>query len=212
MVSKDRFQDTLLDWGRDQIRSFPWRTPDRSLYEVFIAEFFLTQTPAGNVADVYPKFLAQFPSLDAIRDAAESDLVDVIRPLGFYNMRASALKEIAATHDTLPDEVSDLRQLPRVGEYVANATICFTFGDSLPILDRNVERVYSRIFGDAWPDTRDAQIEFAADLVPDTDARTYNFALLDFGTAVCQPDPNCSVCFASDYCNYYQNELLSEDE
>ena len=211
MVTKDRFQDAILAWGRDHIRSFPWRDPDCSLYEVFIAEFFLTQTPAGNVADVYPKFIAQFPSLIEIREATESDLVEVIRPLGFYNMRANALKEIAGTHDTLPDEVSVLRELPRVGEYVANATICFTYNDPLPILDRNVERVYGRVFGDGWPEKSDAQIKFAAGLLPD-DARTYNFALLDFGAAVCQPDPNCSVCFAKDYCNYYQNELRSEDE
>ncbi|MEE6211093.1 hypothetical protein U3A55_13165 [Salarchaeum sp. III] len=206
---REQFRTHLLNWGQDNIRSFPWREPDRTLYEVFVAEFFLTQTPAHNVATVYPRFLSQFPSLDAIRSATESELVEIIRPLGFYNMRASALKQIAETNDTLPDTPSELEKLPRVGEYVANATVCFTYDTPLPVLDRNVNRVYSRVFGDEWPDGHSDQLRFTADLVPDA-ARLYNFALLDFGATVCTPDPRCNRCFANSYCAFYRDHSLTE--
>ena len=126
---------------------------DRTLYEVFVAEFFLTQTPADNVATVYPKFLERFPELDAIAETSEEVLVEVIKPLGFQNMRAGALKQIASAHDHLPTKPEPLMELPRVGRYVANATLCFARNDRLPVLDRNVERVYSRVFRDAWPET-----------------------------------------------------------
>lgn len=54
-------------------------------------------------------------------------------------MRADALKRIAAEHDRLPETTAALTDLPRVGDYVANATLCFARDEPLPILDRNVE-------------------------------------------------------------------------
>jgi len=134
-----RFRADLLEWGEENRREYPWREPDRTLYEVFITEFFLTQTPADNVAAVYPKFLERFSTLDEISKASEDELVEAIEPLGFQNMRAGALKQISSAHDHLPAEPESLMEFPRVGQYVANATLCFTGDDRLPVLDRNVE-------------------------------------------------------------------------
>jgi A/G-specific adenine glycosylase len=201
--SEDRFRTDLLEWGKENRREYPWRESNRTLYEVFIAEFFLTQTPADNVEAVYPSFLERYPTLDAISEVSENELVEIIEPLGFQNMRAGALKEIASTHDHLPTEPESLMELPRVGRYVANATLCFTHGDQLPVLDRNVERVYSRVFQDTWPETEADQLAFTQRLVPD-EARPYNLALLDFGALVCQTEPLCEQCFANEYCIYYR--------
>lgn len=197
-----RFRASLLEWSTQNLRDFAWREPNRSLYEVFVAEFFLTQTPAENVASVYPTFLERFPSLDAIEEATRDELVEIIEPLGFYNIRADALKTIAAEYDSLPDEPDELSDLQRVGQYVANATLCFAHREPLPVLDRNVERIYGRMFGEEWPDSPSDQLQFATRLVPKDDARAYNLALLDFGASVCQPDPLCQRCFASGYCKY----------
>lgn len=199
-----RFRTDLFEWGAENYREFPWREPDRTLYEVFVAEFFLTQTPAENVETVYPEFVDRYPSLGAIDDASADELRDLIRPLGFYNMRTEALKQIAADNDTLPEEPSELETLPRVGQYVANATVCFARERPLPIVDRNIERIYSRVFGELWPETPEGQTEFAADLVPESAPRVYNLALLDFGAAVCRPEPQCESCFATAYCDYYR--------
>ncbi|MCU4802401.1 hypothetical protein OB920_18655 [Halobacteria archaeon HArc-gm2] len=198
-----RFRTELLEWGEENRREYSWREPDRTLYEVFVAEFFLTQTPADNVGAVYPRFLELFPTLDEIADANEDELVEVIEPLGFQNMRAQALKRIASTHDHLPTRAESLMELPRVGRYVANATLCFARGDRLPVLDRNVERVYSRVFRDVWTETEADQLAFTEKLVPD-EARTYNLTLLDFGALICQTEPLCEQCFANEYCDYFR--------
>ncbi|AQL41664.1 hypothetical protein BV210_02565 [Halorientalis sp. IM1011] len=204
-LKQEQFRSELMEWAEENLRDFAWRDEQLSLYEVFVAEFFLTQTPAGNVAEVYPDFLERFPDLRAIDGATEEELIDVIEPLGFYNMRAEALKSIAAEKRELPETVEELTQLPRVGHYVANATLCFSRGEPLPILDRNVKRVYGRVFDTDWPDTRSEQITFAEELLPEADPRTYNLALLDFGAAVCRSDPACDQCFANGYCEYYES-------
>jgi A/G-specific adenine glycosylase len=169
----ERFPSELLAWGTENVRQFPWRDPDASLYEVFIAEFFLPQTPASNVAEVYPLFVERYPTFDSLRDASEDDLVEIIRPLGFYNQRAEALVEIADTIDTLPTDPSELRELPQVGTYIAEATLCFAEGEPYPIVDKNVRRVYGRIFADEWPDSTSEQRDFARHLLPEKEARSY---------------------------------------
>ena len=202
---EERFRSALLEWTEGNLRDFAWRDTDRSLYKVFAAEFFLTQTPAGNVADIYPKFLERFSDLQTIDRATKEEIVAVIKPLDFHNMRAGALKTIAAERSELPETIDEFTELPRVGHYVANATLCFSCGEPLPILDRNVERVYSRVFATEWPEGESEQISFAEKLLPEDDPRTYNLALLDFSVAICRPDPLCDRCFATDYCEYYQS-------
>ncbi len=201
-----RFRTALLEWGTDNVREFPWREPTRSLYEVFVAEFFLTQTPADNVASVYPEFLDRFPSLESLDEASEEALIDVLEPLGFYNMRAEALQEIASQYDALPESVDELVEMPRVGRYIANATLCFGRGRPVGIVDRNVDRVYRRVFEETWPDSETDRLAFADRLVPADAPRAYNYALLDFGAAICGPTPRCDVCFARDYCSYFRDE------
>jgi len=182
---EEKFRSALLEWAEENSRDFAWRDTDRSLYEVFVAEFFLTQTPAENVASVYPKFLKQFPDLQTIDRVTKEEIVAVIEPLGFYNMRAEALKTIAAERSELPETVDKLTELPRVGHYVANATLCFSRGKPLPILDRNVKRVYDRVFATEWPEAGSEQISFAERILAEDDPRTYNLALLDFAAAIC---------------------------
>jgi A/G-specific adenine glycosylase len=207
--AEQQFRADLLEWGKENRREYPWREPGRTLYEVFLAEFFLTQTPAENVAAVYPRFLERYPTLDEIAETSEDELVKAIELLGFQNMRAEALKRIASTHDRLPTDPESLMRLPRVGQYVANATLCFARGDRLPVFDRNVERVYIRVFRDTWPETEADQIAFTRRLVPD-EARAYNLALLDFGALVCQPNPLCEQCFANEYCIYFRESVRRE--
>lgn len=202
-----KFRSSLLSWAEGNLREFSWRESDLPIYEVFIAEFLLTQTPAENVAKVYPDFIKSYPSLTAINAADRSELVNIIEPLGFYNMRADALKKIASEYETLPVNETELVKLPRVGPYVANATLCFALERPLPIVDRNVVRTYRRVFGEEFPESDSDQREFAAAMLPEGGrrARSYNLALLDFGALVCTSDsPLCSECFASSHCTYFQ--------
>ncbi|GGN98627.1 hypothetical protein [Haloarcula pellucida] len=202
------FRKDLLEWAESNLRNFPWRDDSISVYEMFVAEFFLTQTPAENTADVYPEFLDRYPALEHVREASQAELAEMIEPIGFQHMRADALAEIASEYDELPTDVEELLQLPRVGPYVANATLCFALDRRLPVVDRNVNRVYSRVFGDEYPDGDADRREFALESLPEDGAiaRTYNLALLDFGAMVCTKQaPRCSECFAREYCSYYQS-------
>lgn len=204
--SADKFRYALLDWTEEYQREYPWRNRECSFYEVFVAEFFLTQTPADNVSEVYPEFIEKYPSLIAIDEGDPADLQATIEPLGFHRMRTEALTAIAERYDDLPEDRETLIDLPRVGPYIADATLCFTRGQRLPVVDRNVVRVYDRVFGSAFPETDEDRREFARRMLPEETrkVRRYNLGLLDFGALVCtKQNPDCPDCFASEYCRYY---------
>jgi len=205
--SAESFRASLLKWSENNLRKFPWREPDADLYEVFIAELFLTQTPAENVAEHYPHFLEEYPDLSSLELATEKELADVIRPLGFQNRRSSALSSIGNSIGEMPRDPDGLMDLPRVGRYIANATLCFALDRSIPILDRNVERIYGRVFREDWPSSPSERWEFTKRMLPEdgAQARQYNLALLDFGSILCKPrSPDCGNCWAREMCTAFQ--------
>jgi A/G-specific adenine glycosylase len=160
---------------------------------------------------VYLDFVERYPTLDSLLGAPEEDIVEIVRSLGFYNQRAEALSTIADTVDTLPTDPAELRELPQVGTYVAEATLCFAEHEPYAIVDKNVRRVYSRVFAEEWPPSTSEQRAFARRMLPEERARSYNMPLLDFGVLVCTPrSPDCKHCFASDYCTYYNNVEMQD--
>ena len=191
------FRHQLRDWSEGRLRSFPWRGDDMTFYEVFIAEMFLRRTQAEVVAEVLPKFLERYPTMSALREADPEQLADIIRPLGLQNLRSQALLEIVdAAESGLPQSVERLQALPQVGHYVAAATMCFATGEPVPIIDRNVDRVYQRFLGERWREADDEGRLALAEAALDVQApRRHNLALLDFAAAVCTArEPDCMSC------------------
>lgn len=207
---KTKLQEGLLEWAEKNLRQFHWRKDEATSYEVLVAEMFLNVTRTEVVEEVYARFLDRFPDPKSLAEADREEIVEEIRPIGMYNRRADALQEIAEVlvEDGFPETREELLELPRVGDYVANAVLCFTCKEDLPIVDRNVERVYSRVFGDEveTKTTRKGAWEFADEMLPEGEAKTWNLALLDFASLVCiAQSPRCEACFASDDCDFYGN-------
>lgn len=205
-TTREMFQNGLLEWGEDNIREFPWRETD-SPYEIFVAEILLSKTPVFKVEPLYDTFLERYPSLEALANADEEALAELLHPLGLQNRRAAAFIKIGRKlgDNGIPDTEEELLELPYVGDYAANATLCFAFGERRPIVDTNVIRVYDRVFDldTTTPESKEIW-QFAYDMLPEKHVGQYNLALIDFGALVCtSQNPVCEKCFANDYCNYY---------
>lgn len=206
----DRFQIDLLDWSREHERDFPWRDREAGLYEVFMSEMFLRRTRADVVESFIPEFFESYPDLASLRRTDQDELASTIRPMGLQNKRAQGLLRLAdeIEGDELPRQRERLLELPQVGPYVANATLCFALDRPLAIVDRNVDRIYRRLFGEEWaPLDDEAKYLFAEQVLPEDEARRFNLALLDFASQVCTaPEPHCERCFANGYCRYFQTK------
>jgi A/G-specific adenine glycosylase len=187
----------LLAWFEENQRDLPWRrTYDP--YHVWISEVMLQQTQVETVVPYYERFLKEFPTIDALAKAEEQRVLKLWAGLGYYR-RAKHLMEAARAvvekHDgKVPADYDELIALPGVGQYMAGAILSIAFNKPYPIVDGNVRRVLSRLFG--WiDDDPQALWGAAARLVRSAEPRIVNQALMELGATVCSfKSPRCLVC------------------
>lgn len=208
-AAERRIVHLLLDWFEKNGRIFPWRKSRKS-YEVLIAEVMLQRTKAAQVFPVYVEFLKKFPTVSSLATASTAEIAGYFLRLGLIH-RARLVNELAQDLNRrfsgeVPNSLLELRSLPSVGEYVADAVLCFAFGLKVSVVDSNVCRVIGRVYGlqargEARKDPRFKQIMDR--LLPAGKAREFNWAVIDLASAVCfSRKPHCSTCPLNVLCKY----------
>jgi A/G-specific adenine glycosylase len=198
---------SLLRWYAEHKRDLVWRSTTDA-YKILVSEIMLQQTQVKRVAQKYPLFLKQFPTLRSIADASRADVIRAWQGMG-YNNRAVRLQDLAKTlvennHGRIPDDIKSLQHLPGIGHYTANAVACFSFKRRVAVVDVNVRRVLSRLFrkmkhADSFLEERSI-LEIAQKILP-RDASTWNQALMDLGSTICVArTPGCDRCPVSKFC------------
>jgi A/G-specific adenine glycosylase len=203
------FRARLLTWFSAHGRSFYWRTPGLSSYELVIAELLLQRTRAEVVATRLPSFLDAMPSWKAIRESADGQLEVLLRPLGLWRRRAASMRRLAAQLiecEEFPSTSESLYSLSGVGQYIANAICIFVLARPAPLLDVNMARVLERHFGartkadiryDPWLQA------LSHSVVNCEDCKSLNWAILDLAAKVCLPRrPRCTQCPVRRSCLY----------
>jgi endonuclease III len=212
-------QNSLLRWFESNERSFPWRRT-RNAYRVLVAEKLLQQTAAtGAVVKAFREIVRRYPSWVALAAARQSDLNNIVAPLGFA-YRASELVRLARAivrchAGQVPRDLKSLLALPGVGDYCARAVMSFSFGQSLAVIDTNVARFLVRYFGLNFRlsknPARDRRLQHIANaLVPVNRSRDFNLAVLDLCAAHCKArQPECQGCPVRKNCAHGNATLKS---
>jgi A/G-specific adenine glycosylase len=170
---------------------------------VLVSEIMLQQTQVERVKAYYPRFLARYPTIASLAAARPSGVREAWAGLGYYarsrNLHRAAQLVVARHDGQVPREVEDLRALPGIGPYTANAVRSFAFGEWATILDTNAARVYQRVFG-MRGDRRRSRVArrlwaIAAAVTPRRRVYDFNQAIMDLGATVCVARrPRCGVC------------------
>ena len=191
---------SLLAWYRKARRDLPWRATTDP-YRIWLSEVMLQQTRAQTAIPYYERFLARFPSVDALAGAAEDEVLALWSGLGYYSRARNLLraaKEIRS-RGAFPSDYESLRSLPGVGEYTAAAVASIAFGLPHAVVDGNVLRVVARVQNDASeigaPSTRELFRGIAQEWLPRKSPGDFNQALMELGATVCLPAaPGCERC------------------
>lgn len=210
------FSQALVDWFREQGRSYPWRlTTDP--WAILVSEVMLQQTTIPTVLARYEDWMRRFPTPAALAATTEEEALRSWEGLGYYrrvrSLRAAA-QAIEQTHGgVFPSSPAAIRALPGIGDYTVGALLSFAWNQPAPLVDANVSRVFARVFNDYTPiDSpagRKKHWEWAAALVHPTDARAYNSALMELGQTLCTPSaPNCLLCPVRTWCRATEPENL----
>lgn len=205
-------QSRLLKWFESSQRIFPWRQPNLSNYQIIISEVLLQRTKAETISKLYDQFILDYPDWQTVSNAYVGDLEEYLRPIGLYKQRASRLQNLAKymveNVGVLPQERSQLNQIPFMGQYIANAVELQIFNKRLPLLDVNMTRVIERYFGPRQlVDIRyDPYLQkMALKIVDHPRSKEVSWAILDFSASICKArKPLCSTCPISANCLYFK--------
>ncbi|QNM83844.1 A/G-specific adenine glycosylase [Sphingomonas sabuli] len=201
--------DRLLQHYVDKCRALPWRSPPGSpppdSYRVWLSEVMLQQTTVAAVTPRFERFLARWPTVEALAAALDEDVLAEWAGLGYYararNLIACA-REVAA-RGGFPTTEAGLRALPGIGDYTAAAIAAIAFGAHAVVIDANVERVTCRLFALAAPTRGDLRAAVAS-ITPAERAGDFAQAMMDLGATICRPRaPLCDSCPLRDDCRAF---------
>lgn len=212
------FQQALVEWFAREGKDYPWRrTTDP--YAILVSEVMLQQTTLAMVLERghYTRWMKAFPDVATLAAAPEEQVLTYWEGLGYYNRARNlqkAAQKIVAEHDgVFPRDPEAIRALPGVGRYTAGAVLSFAFDVPAPLVDGNVARVLARLMDyqqevDA-PAGQKQLWAWAEALLPATDARRYNSALMELGQRLCTPGPpTCLLCPVRAWCRAQEPATL----
>lgn len=204
----DFFSKELLAWYRVQKRDLPWRR-SRDPYHIWVSEVMLQQTRVETVKPFFERFLSLFPTLGALAEAPEEQVLKAWEGLGYYSRARnlqSAAREVQERYGgEVPDSKEEFSRLKGVGPYTSGAVMSIAFNHREPAVDGNVMRVLSRYFhieeDIAKGPTRVLMERLQYELIPDGEASDFNQAIMELGALICTPkSPHCLVCPVMERC------------
>ncbi|MGQ7278202.1 A/G-specific adenine glycosylase [Brevibacillus thermoruber] len=202
------FSRDLLAWYDSQKRDLPWRI-NRDPYRVWVSEIMLQQTRVETVKPYYQNFMAKFPTVAALAEAPEEEVLKAWEGLGYYsrarNLQAAAREVQERYGGVIPDTPEEITTLKGIGPYTAGAILSIAYEKPEPAVDGNVMRVFSRLLyltdDIAKPATRVKVEHLVRQVIPHGRAGDFNQALMELGALVCLPrTPQCLTCPVFDYC------------
>jgi len=212
------FSNKLVSWYQNNKRDLPWRNTVNP-YHIWLSEIILQQTRVLQGTPYYLTFLKAFPTIEDLANASEDKVLKMWQGLGYYsrarNLHFTAKDIVNNFGGEFPKDHNKVLKLKGIGVYTAAAITSFAFDMPYAVVDGNVIRVLSRVFGVSIPfDTSEGKKQFqqlAQELLIEKEAAIYNQAIMEFGALQCKPkSPDCSSCPMQDFCVAYTTNSVAE--
>ena len=211
------FSNKLVSWYQNNKRDLPWRNTVNP-YHIWVSEIILQQTRVIQGTPYYLAFLKEFPKIEDLANSSEEKVLKMWQGLGYYsrarNLHFTAKDIVNNFGGEFPKDYKSVLNLKGIGVYTAAAITSFAFDLPHAVVDGNVIRVLSRVFGVSVPfDTCAGKKEFqylAQELLIVNKAAIYNQSIMEFGAMQCKPkSPDCSICPMQDFCVAYATNSVS---
>ena len=199
----------LIEHYVDNFRRLPWRSPPGAPppdpYFVWLSEIMLQQTTVATVVPRFERFVARWPTIEALAEANDEEILSEWAGLGYYararNLIACAREVHRRGH--FPTTAAGLRDLPGIGDYTSAAIAAIAFGECAIAIDTNVERVVGRYNGieSALDRSRLRIRKLASSMIPPDRPGDFIQAMMDLGATICRPrNPKCEECPLKEGC------------
>jgi len=181
---------------------------DGDPFKILIGTILSARTRDEVTTAVIKALFSRFKNPDELSRANLSDIKKLIQKIGFYNVKASRLKEVSQLiikkyNGEVPSNLNDLLTLPGVGRKTANCVLVYGFKKAAIPVDIHVHRISNRI---GIVNTKNPE-ETENVLQKSIDKKYWirvNETFVTFGQNICLPiKPKCNVCQLTKMCKYY---------
>jgi len=212
------FAAQIINWYGKNKRDLPWRKT-HDPYKIWLSEIILQQTRVEQGLSYYNKFIETFPTIHDLANAPTDRVMKLWQGLGYYsrarNLHFTAQFVSNELNGVFPETFEKLRTLKGVGDYTAAAIASFAFNKASAVVDGNVMRVITRIFGITEPinvvATKKEIIKIAEELISLDEPGLFNQAMMEFGALQCRPaSPACQECCMKKICFAWQNKMVED--
>jgi A/G-specific adenine glycosylase len=215
MHLNNNLSKNILAWYDNNHRVLPWRVSKKSpkkLYYRLLSEFMLQQTQVKTVIPYFKLFLHNFPTLNLLSMSNETKVLKLWEGLGYYrrarNLLATSKILVKKYNSKLPKNIINIKKLPGIGNYTANALLAYIHDQPTIAIDGNVKRVFSRILN-----KNENKIDFnklieinKKNLFRTKRNSDFVEALMEFGALICKPKkPECHKCNIKNICKYFKS-------
>ncbi|MCD7036382.1 A/G-specific adenine glycosylase [Metabacillus sp. GX 13764] len=211
------FQKDLIAWFQLEQRSLPWRE-NKDPYRIWVSEIMLQQTRVDTVIPYFHRFMERFPTVDALAEADEEDILKAWEGLGYYSRvrnLQTAVREVKEKYSSVvPPDPDAFAGLKGVGPYTRGAVMSIAYNIPEPAVDGNVMRVISRVLAIdediAKPRARKIFEEAIRKMISKDNPSDFNQALMELGALICIPSkPACLLCPVQEYCEAFHTGTQS---
>jgi len=212
------FHKKLISWYLENKRDLPWRGTSNP-YFIWLSEIMLQQTRVVQGLPYYLKFVNTFPTVFDLADASEEKVLKLWQGLGYYsrarNLHLTARHIAYDLKGVFPESFEKLLKLKGVGDYTASAIASICYNQPTAVVDGNVYRVLSRVFGSETPINSSKGVKefkiLAQELIDAKQPGIYNQAIMEFGARFCVPqNPECGTCIFNTKCEALKNKKVSQ--
>jgi A/G-specific adenine glycosylase len=215
----------LLEWFAANARDLPWRRT-RDPYAIWVSEIMLQQTQVKTVMPFWERWMRELPDIEAVANASPAKIHKLWEGLGYYtrvrNLQKAAQTIVKERGGQYPETFDDVLALPGIGRYTAGAICSIAYNQPTPILDGNVIRVLTRIFGitenpreketnkQLWQ-IAEEMVGRAKDTKRESACSHLNQSLMELGALVCTPrSPQCGICPVQKLCVAFRDDRIAE--
>jgi len=214
-MTKSILTKKILYWYDNNKRSLPWRkkfSQTKREYYTLVSEFMLQQTQVSTVIPYFNNFIKNIPNLSSLAKIDENKLLKYWEGLGYYS-RVRNLKKTAKILEKnfkgrLPSTIEELKLLPGIGVYTANAIMAIGFNKPFIPLDGNIERIIKRLLNLKLirEVSKESLVSKKKILGTSVRASDYAQALMELGALICRPkNPLCEKCPLIKNCKSFKN-------
>lgn len=214
-MDKRYFSEKIVKWYQSNSRKLPWRETSDP-YKVWLSEIILQQTRVNQGLPYYERFVSRYPDVKALAAASEQDVLMLWQGLGYYtrarNLHLCARTVVTKHGGQFPSSYKELLELPGIGEYTAAAIASIVYKEKVAVVDGNVFRVLSRLFGIETainsPEGKNVFVTLANQLIGEERPDLHNQAVMEFGALWCTPkNPRCESCTFQKSCTAFSHNL-----